>query len=301
MSETINNSLHLAFTRNFENLEIAVSKLHFEISEEAIHDARVAIRSVNSMLIALRPILKQARVKKVRKQIRWLNKQFAQIRDLDVMTSQMRDHESSAYGSAIVNELINQRAFCEIRLAEELENSRVQSVLADLANFSKAIPLRRKFRKLKLDRQTEMIQSLIGDTWLDLFDSISKLPRNPKPVQLHKVRILAKRCRYTFEYANSLQLLDGQEQIVWAKQLQQFLGRVQDAATLATWIRAQREIPMELKVLALLQVQKRLPSRDKLIRRLAEPVTVNQDHGANSVSVSPQIIDRTMQQANATV
>lgn len=301
MTETFHDSLHLAFTRHYENLEIAVSKLHFEISEEAIHDARVAMRSVNSLLITLRPILKQARVKKVRKQIRWLNQQFAQIRDLDVMLSQMRDHESTTYGSAIINQLIDQRALWEIKLTQKLEKSRVQSVLADLANFSKAVPLKRSFGKANLDGQTEAVKNLISDTWLDLFEAISKLPRRPNPDQLHKVRILAKRCRYSYEYANSMQLLDGREQIVWAKKLQQYLGRVQDAATLTAWLRAQTDIPMELRVLALLQVQTRLPSRDKLINRLAEPITVNQNHGANSVSVSPQVVDRTMQHSNATV
>ena len=64
-----------------------IGELRDEKSAEAVHDTRVAIRTINSHLSTFSPFLRRKPTADLQQQLNWLNSKIADVRNFDVMIS----------------------------------------------------------------------------------------------------------------------------------------------------------------------------------------------------------------------
>ena len=253
------------FNLLYEDLVVATANLHEELSEKSVHDARVAIRSTKSLLITFNSILQKEPISSLLTELSWLNKRLAGLRDLDVMKETMATYNEESFGSEIMKLLSEQRAEIELVVIEELASNNLRSLINSYFEFSSTVPIKKRVLASSTEEQQASIQLLLVQMWVKLFNSLAKLPLNPTPNELHSIRIATKRCRYAFEAAKAAKLFTAENQIIWAKKLQQVLGQAQDNQTLRNWIKEQEELPRELRSAALLQVGRAKISSSQLL------------------------------------
>ena len=253
------------FNELYEDLVVATANLHEELSEKSVHDARVAIRSTKSLLSTFNSILQKQPVSSLLTELNWLNKRLAGLRDLDVMKEIMAIYNKEPFGSEIMNLLSEQRAEIELVVIEKLASNNLRSLINSYFEFVSAVPIKKQILASSNEQQQVTIQLLLVQTWEQLFKSLAQLPLNPSPKELHSIRIATKRCRYAFEAAKTTKLFTADNQIVWAKKLQQVLGQAQDNQTLQNWIRKHEELPHELRTAALLQIGRAKISSSQLL------------------------------------
>ena len=253
------------FNHLYEDLVIATTKIHEDLSEKLVHDSRVAIRSTKSLLTTFEPILQQGPVRSLLAELNWLNKHLAQLRDLDVMKEAIVEFGDTPFSSEIMNLLLDQRSHLEIIVGKELAQGKMRNLINKYFAFSKDIPLKNRVLASSEAQQQATIQRLLVQTWVELFKSLGQVPLNPVPKELHRIRIATKRCRYAFEAAKIAELFTADDQINWAKKLQQVLGQAQDDQTLRIWIKNQDDLPQELQTAALLQIGRTNISSSQLL------------------------------------
>ena len=218
-----------------------VELLREGISEEAIHKARVAIRTIRSNLKTFSPLLKRKVSRAIDDELRWLNKRIAPIRDVDVFLNLVRnleiknqDDETAAQIETILNDERNRHIQ---RLNSALNRSRIDVLLTQLVRYSVHPPIKQGLNNSSaLDRRTITIQC-VSSTWTKLFTQIASLPKKPKGKQLHQVRIQAKRCRYAYETAQLAELLPAAHITQYAHNLQQVLGKHNDKVAFRRWLK----------------------------------------------------------------
>ena len=251
-------------SRQHQTLTENITKLRTEITIEAIHDARVAIRATKSLLKSFSPLLKRRARRELVDQINEFNPHLEPIRNLDALLSLTAKLENQHVQTVLREELIQQRATEVNRLEQSLTEPIVEQLWNRFAEFSLHPPVSKSQLELSNLEQYRNIIYLIEESWIHLFDQILKLPNKPRPSQLHLVRIATKHCRYTYQAVGQLGIHRNQQLEVWTKSLQQRLGQIQDQQTYITWISHQR-FDAVIKTQALDQFFNAKPSKRKLL------------------------------------
>lgn len=204
---------------------------------ESVHQMRVATRRIRAYLKAARPALDAEAADALRVDLADLARALGEVRDLDVMIDRMHS-EATALGEPdtaalerLVGSLDADRGLARKALVAQLDDPSYRSLLEEL------------------DRTVE--RPPVADPWADLaelgareFDRLAKAHRrlvrtfhgNPPDDDLHALRILGKRARYTAE----LQEKSGpmSEFLDALARFQEVLGDHQDASVLEDQLRA---------------------------------------------------------------
>ena len=241
--------------------------------EEPIHQMRVAARRLRVALPVLSRKPRGRRVRKALSILRDVTRAGGGSRDLDVGLALLEERVKGAESiepelAALLRRLRGARRRSRGRMAEDLMD----------------LPISRLRRRLAVvvGRQGEDLFTVLGRLRheaeagrTDLEARLEALGERYEPADLHKLRIRARRLRYTAEI---LDVLKGQDSGAPAlfKRVQERLGKIHDASVLAAWMAHQATLAQARGALALAEAARRQhemlleASREEHRRFLAE-------------------------------
>ncbi|HXV65334.1 MAG TPA: CHAD domain-containing protein [Vicinamibacteria bacterium] len=203
--------------------------------DEALHDFRVSLRRLRSVIRAYRPFLKGSNPKKIRKRLGALASSTNVARDAEVQIGWLEkagaelEQDGSRAAAHLRNELASKEAATPSpeRLRKEFDAARKS--------------LERTFRRMRLDEEgahasflfaTGQLLAEQGSALQRTLDSISS---SGNVDELHSARIEAKRLRYLLEPLRH-EVRGARTIVRKMKQLQDCLGDLQDARVLTETI-----------------------------------------------------------------
>ena len=192
---------------------------------DAVHDMRVAVRRLRSILRTARVMLADDWVERVRAELDWLAGKLGAVRDLDVLTEGLEadaarlDAGDATVASVLLHPLREERARARERLRTALDERRYLALLDILEAATLALPA---------TRTNVPLEKLAGKELRKLRKRARRLDRLDDSA-LHKLRIQGKRARYAAELARPVGGRKAARFIEAAKELQDTLGEHQDA------------------------------------------------------------------------
>lgn len=254
------------FSPVVEDLVTQIGILRANISAEAVHEARVAIRKIRSHLRTFNPLLKTKRYAAIDKDLRWLNTKISALRDVDVMVNIAKklDLENQDTTLRIMSELDQDRIAHVKALGRALDKDRVDGTLRQLAYLAEHPAIKKELNKSDATTHKALILKCIVATWDSLSDEITNLPKNPTTDQLHRVRIFSKRCRFAYEAAEMFKLFSATQVTTYARELQRSLGQMHDIDMFMQWLKTKPQISTTEIKLEKLELNLTLPPRETM-------------------------------------
>lgn len=202
---------------------------------EDVHQLRVAVRRVRSVLRTARPILDRAWVDDIRSELAWLAGELGPARDLDVLIPAL-------WGDAVTFERADQQAltplfgkFEKARAAagkqalEALASERYYALLASIEAAATGPPPGHK----------GSLEKAVRKEYKRLRKAMSKVDDDPTNDAIHRARIKGKRARYATELLEGDLGVRGRKLIAAAKGFQDVAGEHHDSVVAEEQIRAQ--------------------------------------------------------------
>jgi CHAD domain-containing protein len=208
---------------------------------EDVHQFRVAARTLRSNLKTFAPVLEAEWADVLRAELAWLGTETGRVRDLDVLAERLAGRaamlgENDAPGVALLLERVaSQTADARKALLVALRCHRYDSLLDSLvhaaatpaltADASAAGPARPFLRHVARTRVRRLERA------------VTALSRPPSDLELHLLRIQAKRTRYAIEAARPVIGRPAVEHAEALADLQDLLGDLHDSIVAVQWLR----------------------------------------------------------------
>jgi inorganic triphosphatase YgiF len=158
-----------------------------------VHQARVALRRLRSVLVLFKPVIKSKWRKRVNAELRWLAAALGDVRNLDVIMPELSDDGRRKAAAA--------REAALTAAVARLESKRGRRVLLDIAEgFSAGTVLRKKATRVG-------IVALAEDALEDLNEDVQRVSgdiREISDADRHETRKAAKKLRYATEFVAAL-------------------------------------------------------------------------------------------------
>jgi CHAD domain-containing protein len=211
---------------------------------ESVHQARVATRRLRSDLRTFGRLVDEPWANGLRDELRWLGDVFGAVRDADVLIGRLERRiegkdgrlpdPDRPSGKALVDQLRSDRDRARAQLLRALRSERYDALLDQLVAAAQRPRL-----LLRVDGRddADLLREMVRRPWDRLRDEVAALPDQPSDVQLHTVRIRAKRARYA---AEAVEPAIGKRARGLARALarvQDALGEHQDAVVAGEWLR----------------------------------------------------------------
>jgi CHAD domain-containing protein len=214
---------------------------------EALHQARVAIRRLRSYLGSFRPLVDRDWSATLRQELRWLGTEFGAVRDLDVLIQRLRGDAARAGAhaardpgvKALLAHLSAERATKRKQLLSAMRSQRYERLRRRLMSAARAPRLTLASRLPALDGLTPIVRR----RWKRLRRAHANLSARPAVRALHRIRILAKHCRYAAEAAVTAVGQPAGRFAAAAAGLQDALGELHDAENACARLRGLRRNP----------------------------------------------------------
>ncbi|MEU4223694.1 CYTH and CHAD domain-containing protein [Nonomuraea sp. NPDC026600] len=202
--------------------------------DDTVHQMRVAVRRIRSVLRTHSRLLDGDRVAPLEAELRWLAGELGTVRDLEVLTARFdqrltgrpQDGPRNARWPALL--AARERKARQV-LKRTLGAPRYLTLLAAVDDFIADPPFQDRAGR-KASRQTPR---LVARSWrkvLTRYTEAQKLPEGAERDRaLHSTRKAAKRARYTAEAAAPVLGIPAKKLAKQAERLQETLGRRQDA------------------------------------------------------------------------
>jgi CHAD domain-containing protein len=190
---------------------------------DAVHDFRVAVRRMRSVLRSTRELFDEDWLKALREELRWIGGELAAARDLDVLLARL-GKEAGSEGAPVVKLLETERRRAWKRARAALSGERYLKLLDRLTAAVDAPPVRQSDLSLEAVARREFKK---------LDRAARKLGPKASAEQVHRTRILAKRARYAGELAEPVAGKRARRFVKAAKRFQDVVGAHQDAVVAA--------------------------------------------------------------------
>jgi CHAD domain-containing protein len=222
-----------------EEAKSALGRLDEGEDEEALHDFRVALRRLRSVIRSYRRYLKGSAKRKLRERLRALAASTNAARDLEVQLDWLSKRAS---------ELEPEAASGALHLEERLRSGSGDRPASETLH-EEFDPLHESFRKalsrlrLRLDDETSFLAAtgaLIAESASRLNKSLAAVTSAEDGEGLHRARIDAKRLRYLLEPISAA-VPEARAIVKEMKTLQDVLGELQDTRVLSQSIAAELE------------------------------------------------------------
>lgn len=220
------------------------------VASEPLHDARVALRHLHSILRTFRSVFPPEWRSSARAEIGWYATLLGDVREMDVIAMSILeppDRPGRARAVASLTAMVSvDRAGALRLLAAGRDSPRYLRMLHVVGALGTA-PL---FREGATRDAPRALASKIDRPWRDLRESARATSRPPSEDELHRVRIRAKELRYASELATPAL---GERAEVLARacaRLQRQLGDHRDACFAGSWLRAAADRSPEAAVFA---------------------------------------------------
>jgi CHAD domain-containing protein len=204
-----------------DSLLRADPEVRLDLDVEAVHDARVAVRRLRSVLRTGREAFDRSWLHRARGELKWLGARLGDVRDLDVLAEAIERQGAELEPAdqpgvrALVETVQRQRDGSFRTLIAAMESDRYLDLLEllDEPALSARAPRRSLKRLARAEhRRTERDHRQLG--------------KAPSGEQLHELRKQVKRARYAAEPVTSRR---ARRYVEAAKRLQDVLGEHQDA------------------------------------------------------------------------
>ena len=228
------------FTAAVEDLVRHDALLRLRANEDAVHDARVAVRRLRSDVRTFAPVLDPAWIRALRERMRWLQDAFSAPRDADVLLSALRRQadllstDDRRKAEEALAPLREERERAYERMHAMLGDARYAALLQELVDAAKRPPLTARAEEPARD----VLPQIVEAAWSKLRKRIRRRSRPPADRELHRIRIAAKRVRYATE---AVAAIGGRRAHVLARaveKLQTVLGDQHDAVIACARLRA---------------------------------------------------------------
>jgi CHAD domain-containing protein len=223
---------------------------------EDVHQARVATRRLRSDLRTFRPLLDEKWTAEIRDELGWLADLLGAVRDTDVLLERLEaDTAELAAGDAgpaasLLRRLRSERDEARAALLEALDSDRYTALVDLLVEAAGALPAaapvedgggggeREGVVQPSEQPAAKVVPGLVQRPWRHLRRAVDELSEDPPDESLHRVRILAKRCRYAAEAAAPVVGKPARRLAEAVAGLQGVLGDLNDAVIAEAWLRA---------------------------------------------------------------
>ena len=227
---------------------------------EAVHQARVAVRRLRSDLKSFRPLVDRQWSDSLRQELRGLGGELGAVRDLDVFLDRIRGDAASA-GTAALRDSGVLAVIAHVRADRTAARKRL---LAGMRSDAYAQLRARLVEAARTPKTTlaailtarKALAPIVKRRWKRLRQAVEALPRRPAVRALHRIRILAKRCRYAAEAAIGAFGAPAHRFALAAAALQDSLGDLNDAEAARARLRRFRNRPeTTVAAIALLAIE----------------------------------------------
>ena len=208
---------------------------------EDVHQARVATRRLRSDLRTFSSLIDGDWAASLTDELRWLGGDLGAVRDADVLAERLRRQasllpERDAAGlGGLFRRLARQRDEARATLLAALSGDRYVAVLDHLVGAAQSPVLAGD--ALVGAKAVEVAPDLVARRWRHLSKAVDALGADPPDEELHRVRILAKRCRYASEAVAPVVGKPARRFASAVADLQTVLGDHQDAVVAEGWLR----------------------------------------------------------------
>jgi CHAD domain-containing protein len=207
---------------------------------EAVHAARVAVRRLRSDLRTFRSVLDPGWMDPLRRELSWLGGSLGGVRDMDVLGEHLAvlvdalPAEDRPQGARLLERVLAERSASRDRLLADLGSERYRELLDRLvaAASEPAISAEAAQRPA-----SESVEALMAGPWSHLVRACDRIGADPTDEHLHAARIRAKRARYAADALAPVVGAPARKFARSAAELQDVLGRHQDAVVAAGWLR----------------------------------------------------------------
>jgi CHAD domain-containing protein len=254
---TIGEVLRAALAGSAERFVRYDAALRLRADEEAVHQARVAIRRMRSDLRTFAPILDRAWADAVREKMRWVSDVLADARDADVLLTRLEhdgaelpDPDRRRIGE-VLGPVRTERDAAYRRIGAMLRDPQYLEVLETIVEAARAPVLAEQAAR----PARELGGMVLANAWKKLRKAIRNRIRPPSDRELHRIRIKAKRVRYAGE---GLAPALGRRVRAFARRveaLQTILGDQHDAVNACGVLHHQAQSPQGFLAGALMHVE----------------------------------------------
>ncbi|MCX2733256.1 CHAD domain-containing protein [Saccharopolyspora sp. NFXS83] len=198
---------------------------------EQLHQVRVSVRRMRSVLKSAAPFLDQHWSEPLRAELGWFGRELGEVRDLDVLVGRLRgeaaDFEAAQRESAarLIGPLELEHRAARESLVVALDGERHRALINALVEAVHR-PLPASGVEHCGPRE---LRALVAKQYRRLRRTVDEIGTDPTNAELHALRILGKRLRYTAELAEPVLGKPMRQLLSAAKRFQDVLGEHQDA------------------------------------------------------------------------
>jgi triphosphatase len=224
------------FRRHFERMKANEAGTRLGEDIEFLHDMRVSTRRLRAAFRTFRNVLGKPRLAGFNNQLRWIAGTLGEVRDLDVYLERLPEYAGELPETErpalepFRAHLEQKRVKARARMLRALDSRRYESFLARFDRFLRRGPAKRPVL------ETARLPVLVGAPkkirreLKHVLRAGRAIPAETPPAQqLHDLRILCKRLRYTCEFFRELYGKGMRRFIRSVVELQDLLGAHQDA------------------------------------------------------------------------
>jgi CHAD domain-containing protein len=175
----------------------------------------------------------------VRQELAWLGKALGAVRDGEVLLAGLRKlaerlpPETTDGVAGLLERLGHSLTDKRAELMGVLRSQRSLELLDQLANSVAEPRLSERAARTAIDS----LPRLMRNPWRKLLRSVKTLSATPTDVELHALRIRAKRCRYLAEALVPIAGKEAKKFAAACRKLQDVLGEHQDTVVARQWLR----------------------------------------------------------------
>jgi CHAD domain-containing protein len=225
----------------FANLTLAARRVRDQADDDAVHDLRVASRRLIAAGDVWQDALRRGPAQALRRRLRRLRRRAGVVRDLEVHVARLR-----ALRDALTGPPRELAAYAlgglEPQAAVAVERIRRRLRPSSLSRFAPRYA--RAMRDLRERPEDAFVSAMAARAELERRSTQARIALRPAidsgdPELLHSARVAVKKWRYAAEALSAVGVLPSDAEPVRAlRKLQQNLGRIQDASTLAARLEA---------------------------------------------------------------
>ena len=213
--------------------------MRLDADPEGVHQARVASRRLRSDLRTFRATLDPEWLEPLREELRWLGTVLGEARDADVLVARLEGRiemipAMEAPGVAQVIEALHQRRKeAHTALIASISDERYFALLDRLVEAAR--------QPIVLPEEDVPVSGIVADLlagpWGHLRRAVKEVGKRPGDLELHTVRIRAKRMRYAADAVAPILGKPARRFADALAQLQSTLGEHNDAVVAGSWLR----------------------------------------------------------------
>lgn len=201
---------------------------------EAVHQARVLVRRLRSDLLSFRPVLDRGWTDGLRSELGRLGETLGTVRDLLVLAERLRSdgRRAGVDVGPIVGGLEREIRGARSELAKTMRSQRYFTLVGTLVEAARVPRL-----AVADGPAADLLRTGVIRQWERAWRARMAVRPGGTAAQLHRMRIEAKRLRYTCEAVSPVFGEPAARLARAANELQDVLGAHQDAVVAQTWLR----------------------------------------------------------------